>query len=369
MLPSSWRSGIPAWTGGPDFAHLSEPELKDEARAVLAHGVEELSHVQELLWASGSHAVLVVFQAIDAAGKDSTIKHVMSGINPQGVQVVSFRQPSAEELNHDFLWRISKALPERGMIGIFNRSHYEEVVALRVHPEWLDGQNLPPGPRDARFWQDRYDDINAFERHLDRNGTKIVKFFLYVSKAEQKRRFLARLDHANKQWKFSAADVTERAHWDEYMAAYDDALTATSTPWAPWHVIPADHKWLMQALVAAILADSIRSLDLSWPRSPSKNTETISRLADCSKPRPDVITVLEWPIEASQRALQKRSLSGSLAAGATDAGTSVLRTDVRDVAVIVYVAATAVAVVAVVVLLWRLVHGEARRSPRRESFR
>jgi PPK2 family polyphosphate:nucleotide phosphotransferase len=255
----------PAWTDVPGFEGLAKTELKADAKAVLARGVKELSEAQELLWASDTSALLVVFQAIDAAGKDSTIEHVMSGVNPQGVQVVSFKQPSAEELDHHFLWRIAKAAPERGRIGIFNRSHYEEVVALRVHPDWLEKQKLPPGPRDERFWQERFEDINAFEHHLDRNGTKIVKLFLYVSKDEQKRRFLARLDNPNKQWKFSAADVAERAHWDQYMAAYEDALTATSTPWAPWHVIPADHKWLTQALVAAILVDSIRALDLRWP--------------------------------------------------------------------------------------------------------
>jgi PPK2 family polyphosphate:nucleotide phosphotransferase len=255
----------PAWTDVPGFEGLAKTELKADAKAVLARGVKELSEAQELLWASDTSALLVVFQAIDAAGKDSTIEHVMSGVNPQGVQVVSFKQPSAEELDHHFLWRIAKAAPERGRIGIFNRSHYEEVVALRVHPDWLEKQKLPPGPRDERFWQERFEDINAFERHLDRNGTKIVKLFLYVSKDEQKRRFLARLDNPNKQWKFSAADVAERAHWDQYMAAYEDALTATSTPWARWHVIPADHKWLTQALVAAILVDSIRALDLRWP--------------------------------------------------------------------------------------------------------
>jgi PPK2 family polyphosphate:nucleotide phosphotransferase len=255
----------PAWTDVPGFEGLAKTELKADAKVVLARGVKELSEAQELLWASDTSALLVVFQAIDAAGKDSTIEHVMSGVNPQGVQVVSFKQPSAEELDHHFLWRIAKAAPQRGRIGIFNRSHYEEVVALRVHPDWLEKQKLPPGPRDERFWQERFEDINAFERHLDRNGTKIVKLFLYVSKDEQKRRFLARLDNPDKQWKFSAADVAERAHWDEYMAAYEDALTATSTPWAPWHVIPADHKWLTQALVAAILVDSVRSLDLRWP--------------------------------------------------------------------------------------------------------
>jgi PPK2 family polyphosphate:nucleotide phosphotransferase len=189
----------------------------------------------------------------------------MTGVNPQGVQVVSFRQPSSEDLDHDFLWRINKALPERGRIGIFNRSHYEEVVALRVHPEWLAGQKLPLRPSGKRFWKGRFDDINGFERHLDRSGTKIVKFFLHVSRAEQKRRFLARLDTPGKEWKFSASDVAERAHWDEYLQAFEDAITATSTAWAPWYVIPADHKPVMQAMVARILVETIRSLGLSWP--------------------------------------------------------------------------------------------------------
>jgi PPK2 family polyphosphate:nucleotide phosphotransferase len=253
------------WTGGGEFDLLSATELDGAAKAVLAAGVEQLADAQELLWASDSHALLVVFQAIDAAGKDSTIKHVMSGVNPQGVQVVSFKQPSSEELDHTFLWRIWKAVPERGRIGIFNRSHYEEVVALRVHPEWLEHQRLPRGDRGPSFWSDRYDDLNAFERHLDRNGTKVVKFFLHVSKAEQKRRFMARLDNPDKVWKFSAADVAERARWDDYMQAYEDAITATSTPWAPWYVIPADHKHVMQAMAAAITVDTIRSLDLQWP--------------------------------------------------------------------------------------------------------
>jgi PPK2 family polyphosphate:nucleotide phosphotransferase len=264
--PAALRDRDPGWTGGPDFEGLSEDELKAEAKAVLAQGVEELSEAQELLWASDTNAVLVVLQAMDAAGKDSAIEHVMSGVNPQGVQVVSFRQPSAEELDHDFLWRIARAVPERGRIGIFNRSHYEEVVAVRVHPEWLEQQKLPPATRGPRFWDDRYDDINNFERHLDRNGTKILKFFLHVSKAEQKRRFLARLDEPHKEWKFNAADVAERARWDDYMTAFDQALTATSTPWAPWYVIPADHKWLTQALVAAVLVDTIRGLGLRWPQ-------------------------------------------------------------------------------------------------------
>jgi PPK2 family polyphosphate:nucleotide phosphotransferase len=255
----------PGWTGGPDFADLAQDELKQRAKDALARGIEELSDAQELLWASDSYSLLVVLQAMDAAGKDSAIEHVMSGVNPQGVQVVSFGKPSSEELDHDFLWRISRALPERGRIGIFNRSHYEEVVALKVHPEWLEPQRLPPGERDERFWQERYEDINTFERHLDRNGTKIVKFFLHVSKAVQKQRFLARLDTPGKEWKFNAADVAERANWDAYMNAFEDALTATSTPWAPWYVIPADHKALTQALVAQVLVEHVRSLDLRWP--------------------------------------------------------------------------------------------------------
>jgi len=266
----------PAWTGGPEFAQLSEKQLKKTGKAILKKGVEELSEAQELLWASGRFALLVVFQAIDAAGKDSTIKHVMSGVNPQGVQVVSFKQPSSEELAHDFLWRISKALPERGRIGIFNRSHYEEVVALRVHPEWLAKQELPPGARGARFWKERFEDINAFERHLERNGTKVVKFFLQVSREEQRRRFLARLDTPEKQWKFSASDLPERAHWDEYLRAYEEAITATSTPWAPWYVIPADHKPVMRAMVARILVTTIQSLDLSWPEAPDQEREVMA---------------------------------------------------------------------------------------------
>jgi PPK2 family polyphosphate:nucleotide phosphotransferase len=189
----------------------------------------------------------------------------MSGVNPQGVRVESFKQPSKDELDHTFLWRIAKAAPGRGMIGIFNRSQYEEVVALRVHPDWLAGQRITPDDVSSDFWAARYEDLNAFEQHLARNGTTVVKFFLHVSKAEQKRRFMARLNKPHKLWKFSAADVTERAHWDEYMQAYEDAITATSTPWAPWYVIPADHKHVMQAMVVSILVDTVGSLDLDWP--------------------------------------------------------------------------------------------------------
>jgi PPK2 family polyphosphate:nucleotide phosphotransferase len=252
-------------TAGPDIDGLAQEELQERAKHALKRGVAELSDAQERLWASDRYALLVVLQAMDAAGKDSAIEHVMSGVNPQGVQVVSFKKPSSEELDHDFLWRTSKALPERGRIGIFNRSHYEEVVALKVHPDWLEPQRLPPGERDDAFWQTRYEDINAFERHLDRNGTKIVKFFLHVSKAVQKERFIARLDTPGKEWKFNAADVDERALWDVYMNAFEDALTATSTAWAPWYVIPADHKRLTLALVAGVIVETLRSLELTWP--------------------------------------------------------------------------------------------------------
>ena len=253
------------WTGGTELADLTGPELDQRAKDARAQGIAELSAAQELLWASDRYSLLVVLQAMDAAGKDSAIEHVMSGVNPQGVQVFSFGKPSKEELDHDYLWRTARALPERGRIGIFNRSHYEEVVALKVHPEWLEPQRLPPGERGEPFWQERYEDINAFERHLDRNGTRIVKLFLHVSKDVQKQRFFARLDTPGKEWKFNAADVTERALWDDYMSAFEDALTATSTPWAPWYVIPADSKHVTQALVALALVDAIQSLDLSWP--------------------------------------------------------------------------------------------------------
>ncbi len=275
------------WSGGGEYASLSHDELDARAKEVLAEGIEQLKDAQELLWASDSYAVLLVFQAMDAAGKDSTIKHVMSGVNPQGVQVVSFKSPSSEELGHNFLWRISNALPERGRIGIFNRSHYEEVVALRVHPEWLEGQNLPPGDRGPEFWQGRFDDLNAFERHLDRTGTKIVKFFLHVGKDEQKRRFMARLDNPNKLWKFSAGDVAVRAHWDAYQEAFEDAITATSTEWAPWYVLPADHKHVMQAMTAAIVVDLINGLDLQWPTVSDKDREANARARQALESEPE----------------------------------------------------------------------------------
>jgi PPK2 family polyphosphate:nucleotide phosphotransferase len=274
--PAGLASRDPGWTGGGAFPELAADEREQLAKDAIERGIEELSEAQELLWASDRYALLVVLQAMDAAGKDSVIKHVISGVNPQGVQVVSFKKPSSEELDHDFLWRVSRALPERGRIGIFNRSHYEEVVALKVHPEWLEPQRLPPGERGERFWQERYEDINAFERHLDRNGTKVVKFFLHVSKAVQKERFLARLDRPGKEWKFNAADVAERALFDDYIGAFEDALTATSTPWAPWYVLPADHWWVTQAIAARVLADTLGSLDLRWPEtSPAEHAANL----------------------------------------------------------------------------------------------
>jgi PPK2 family polyphosphate:nucleotide phosphotransferase len=254
-----------AWDGQKELHHLTGKDGKKEAERALEESRKEIASEQELLYASDQRSLLVIFQAMDAAGKDGTIKHVMSGVNPQGCEVRSFKQPSSEELDHDFLWRIAKAAPERGRIGIFNRSHYEEVLVVRVHPEFLERQKLPPGPRGARFWKERYQSINDFERHLHRNGTTIVKFFLHVSREEQRQRLLARLEEPGKEWKFSAADVAERHHWDAYMHAYEDALTATSTTWAPWYVIPADHKPLLRVLVAGVLVDTIRSMDLAYP--------------------------------------------------------------------------------------------------------
>lgn len=235
---------------------------RDELKESLAGRTAELAVLQERLYSGRTHAVLVVFQAMDAAGKDSTIAHVMSGINPQGCRVVSFKQPSADELAHDFLWRASRALPPRGVIGVFNRSHYEETLVVRVHPELLAPQRLPGGPKPGkRLWKERYEDINDFERHLDRNGTTVLKFFLHVSKEEQRKRLLARLDDPEKRWKFDVNDVDERAYWDDYQAAYEDTITATSTAWAPWRVVPADDKPTMRTLVAEVMIGVMRGLD------------------------------------------------------------------------------------------------------------
>ncbi len=238
---------------------------KGEAKRMLAEGVERLAEMQGKLYAEARWSVLLVFQAMDAAGKDSTIQHVFSGLNPQGCKVTSFKEPSSEELDHDFLWRVGRALPERGRIGIFNRSHYEEVLIVRVHPEILRGERLPSDCVDDSIWEERFEDINGFERHLRRSGTIVLKFFLHVSREEQKKRFLARIEEPAKNWKFSLGDVKERALWKDYMHAYEEAIRATSTKWAPWYVVPADHKWFTHLVVAAAVADALESMDLRYP--------------------------------------------------------------------------------------------------------
>jgi PPK2 family polyphosphate:nucleotide phosphotransferase len=237
---------------------------KEHAADMLARGVDHLCDLHEKLYAQGTWALLLIFQAMDAAGKDSTIKHVMSGLNPQGCQVFSFKSPSTEELAHDFLWRTTRCLPERGRIGVFNRSYYEEVLVVRVHPEILARQRLPPAVMSRHIWEERFDDINAFERHMRRSGVVIRKFFLHVSKEKQRRRFLERIEQPAKNWKFSASDVSERALWHDYMAAYQDMIRHTATGHAPWYVVPADHKWFARLVVAAAVAESLAELDLSF---------------------------------------------------------------------------------------------------------
>jgi PPK2 family polyphosphate:nucleotide phosphotransferase len=238
---------------------------KEDALSDLQDDVEKLSKYQNVLYAQDTYALLIIFQAMDAAGKDGAISHVMSGVNPQGCQVFSFKAPSSEELDHDFLWRNMKALPERGRIGIFNRSYYEEVLIVRVHPEILSSQRLPMEVKEKNIWKRRFEDINNFEHYLMRNGIIVLKFFLHVSKEEQKRRFLKRITTPEKNWKFSVGDVKERAFWDDYMQAYEDAFNHTSTEWAPWHIIPADHKWFTRAAVANIIVAKMKSLNLSYP--------------------------------------------------------------------------------------------------------
>jgi PPK2 family polyphosphate:nucleotide phosphotransferase len=260
------RAADTGWRTAPELRALSASELKEQSRELVRRSLEELARAQELLYANDVYSVLVLFQAMDAAGKDGVIKHVMSGLNPLGCQAYAFKAPSAEELDHDFLWRCVTRLPERGRIGIFNRSYYEEVLVVRVHPELLERQRLPAGPRGPRFWQERYESIAALERHLARNGTVILKFFLHVSRHEQKQRFLERIEDPDKHWKFKAQDVAERRHWNAYMRAYEDVINATSTAWAPWYVIPADHKWLARALVADVLTTTIGALHLAPPR-------------------------------------------------------------------------------------------------------
>ena len=249
---------------------------KGRATAQLERGIERLIAMQDTLYAQDRWAVLVIFQALDAAGKDSAIKHVMSGLNPQGTQVFSFKRPSDEELDHDFLWRTTRALPERGRIGIFNRSYYEEVLVVRVHSEILGRQKLPPALVTRRIWEQRYEDINAFERYLARNGTLVVKFFLHVSKEEQRRRLLQRLDEPSKNWKFELGDLGERDRWNSYQRAYEQMLSATSTLHAPWFVVPADHKWFTRVVVADVLVDAIARLDLKYPKLSSAQREALA---------------------------------------------------------------------------------------------
>ena len=249
----------------PDDTGPFPPKDKPRAQTALAEGVSALADLQEQLYAHNRWALLLIFQAMDAAGKDSAIKHVMSGLNPQGCQVASFKAPSSEELDHDFLWRCERQFPERGRIGIFNRSYYEEVLVVRVHPELLDKQRLPEPLVTPTIWKERLDDIRSLERFLSRNGCVIRKFFLHVSKREQRKRFLERIERPEKQWKFSAEDVAERAHWAEYMDAYEEAIRQTATPDAPWYVVPADHKWFTRVVVASAVVDALASLDLSYP--------------------------------------------------------------------------------------------------------
>ena len=238
---------------------------KKKAQEALAAGIQELAALQETLYAQNQWGMLLIFQAMDAAGKDSAIEHVMSGINPQGCQVYSFKAPSPEELDHDFLWRTSRCLPERGRIGIFNRSYYEEVLVVRVHPEFLGGQRLPAGRDGKGIWKRRFEDIAAFERYLARQGFGILKFFLHVSKDEQKKRFLDRIDQPEKNWKFAMADVEEREHWDDYMAAYEDMIRHTAAEHAPWFVVPADNKWFTRLVVADAIRRALEKLDLAYP--------------------------------------------------------------------------------------------------------
>ena len=254
-----------------------EDESKEEAQRLLAAGVERLARLQDKLSAQAQWSLLLVFQAMDAAGKDGAIKHVMSGVTPQGCRVVSFKAPSREELAHDWLWRCVRVLPERGQIGIFNRSYYEEVLAVRVHPDLLEAQSLPPERVSAKIWEQRYQAIRGFERHLARSGTVIRKFFLHVSKKEQKKRLLERLDDPEKHWKFSENDVRQRASWSEYMRAYEDVVRETSTEHAPWYVVPADNKWYTRLVVAATIVDALEELELEYPKIPPGRKKALER--------------------------------------------------------------------------------------------
>lgn len=250
----------------PGDTHHLNSEDKPEAKKWLEMGVGMLCELQEILYAQGTWGLLLVFQAMDAAGKDGTIKHVMSGVNPQGVDVYSFKSPSTEELAHDFLWRTNRCMPPRGKIGIFNRSYYEEVLVVRVHPEYLEKQRMPDAVRGDQFWKGRYEDISAFERYVSRNGIAVVKFFLHLSKKEQKRRFLERLNNEEKYWKFSAADLKERKYWEDYQDAYEKMIRYTATDFAPWVIVPADNKWFSRLLVVATIVATLDRLNLEYPK-------------------------------------------------------------------------------------------------------
>ena len=251
-------------------------EDKPRAKEALKLGIEHLAALQHMLYAQDRWAVLLIFQAMDAAGKDSAIKHVMSGVNPQGCQVASFKAPSSEDLDHDFLWRCMKHVPERGRIGIFNRSYYEEVLVVRVHPELLERQKLPEELVTKRIWSERYEDIRNFERYLSRNGVLIRKFFLHLGRGEQKRRFLERLDEPGKNWKFSTADARERGHWKDYMEAYEEMIRETATEYAPWYVVPANNKWFTRIVVAAAIIEALASLDLHYPKVDKRKRQELA---------------------------------------------------------------------------------------------
>jgi PPK2 family polyphosphate:nucleotide phosphotransferase len=254
---------------------------KSAATEKLQSDIEKLAKLQDVLYAQNTYSLLIIFQAMDAAGKDGTIRHVMSGVNPQGTQVFSFKSPSSEELDHDYLWRSFRALPERGRIGIFNRSYYEEVLVVRVHPEILHCQQLPDDMKDKkRIWKHRFEQINNFEHYLHRNGIHVLKFFLNVSREEQKRRFLARIDTPEKNWKFSVNDAKERAFWDDYMDAFEDAFNHTSTEWAPWYIMPADHKWFTRAAVADVIISKLKSLKLSYPKLSEEHLKSLQAAKD-----------------------------------------------------------------------------------------
>jgi PPK2 family polyphosphate:nucleotide phosphotransferase len=257
-----------------DPADTANWQSKEHAQEAVQEGIARTADMQDKLYAQGRWAVLLIFQAMDAAGKDGAIKHVMSGVNPQGCQVYSFKQPSERELQHDFLWRTTLCLPERGHIGIFNRSYYEEVLVVRVHPELLENEKLPPPLVTKNIWKDRFDDIRKFEQHMTRNGTVIRKFFLHVSREEQRRRFLARLEEPEKNWKFSASDVRERKYWNDYQDAYEEMIRNTAVKDAPWYVVPADHKWFTRLVISAVIVDTLEELHPSYPKvDPAKRKD------------------------------------------------------------------------------------------------